>query len=1166
MFWCLLGVAQASADVEIPIEIPHAGRVSAAIYNAQGEMVRTLLTGKPLPSGQRTLTWDGLDRYGRTLPAGEYSWKLLSTPGLRAEFITQIGQNVNPPWERATGNHAAPNAVAVDATGLYRLGAENEGAHWGVKTDLEGRHLWVNDRWFADPHVQKSVAVTLVGEKLFELMPNGHLYGYNANTGRVFTTSDFEPKPWNLRWNRFEPPTAAKDDEKRKLNADQSPHDLAGDPRHGLLVAAFPQHNAVVWFDAQDGHQVDVADGLSRLAGIAVRQDGVVLAIAEGAVVALSRENKSPRVVIHAKSLQSPWRVAVSARTGDIFLAENSDRAKDPVGHHQVKRFSAAGDLLKTFGKPEGRLDGAYVATDFRGLTDIEADPTGGFVITEGDHTPPRRSARFDADGKPLREWIGAQHYGVIACPEPGNPRFVWTFANAPRPGLLRWEVDHAAKSSRVVEVYQDLFTANPFAIVPPVPRLFKHSGRIYIQGGGLQPAGFSLCLYDAEARRLRPCLASESRENKSKAYLWSDLNDDGLASDDEVQWLDRAKLGGWIDPSDLSLRTTPTPTDYNPGPLLTPVRLTPGGTPVYDVRKAAELPAWEENGQRYFAGDYRVAADGSVFGCFSDAAKNPHEGSETHGAWYYNSCSAIDRLVKWSADGRQLWSVGRHSPDNDHETGSTAMPRGLVGLAHGCVVWADASDEETARPTVWTDDGLYVDELLRVPVDTLPKEAYGMFNANEYPTGHLVEDAQTGETFYYALNSGGGSPVYRITGWKDWQRDSGTISLPVANTGVAKRIGTGLKAEYFNSPDCSGEPAITRIDPLIFFNWGRHAPDAAITSDEFSVRWSGAYEAATTETVRFELRGSFPWRDRGEPIWSRLWLGGELLFDSKPAPEPRDTDPKEQRRSSVGTVRVNLRAGERIDLRLECGFRKGAAAIALNHDTPSLDRRAVLPEFLYTVPGSRRKLSFATEQRPQVIARFDFEDQEGVLVWSKAGGDVFGRLTGAGRLVPGQSGRGIELTGRGEFAPALFPIDEELQLPDENYTLAFWFNTTSTHTRLCAATRYSSYNNRWSDHVIDLEAGLLRFALRGDEPLVSKSKVNDGRWHYVVTTVGPGGQRLHLDGQLIASGKLARRAFTTNRLGLDLGPGSNDATVQLDQVEIIARALEANEIQALSD
>ncbi len=1160
-------VTSSLADVPISYSVPREGRASLAVYNAEGQMVRTLLTGRPVCKGAHTISWDGLDRYGRPVPAGEYTWKLVATEGLRAEFITQVGQNTDPAWERGTGNHTAPNAVAVDATGLYRLGAENEGAHWGVKTDLDGRHLWTNDRWWADPWAQGTLAVTLIGGRLFELMPNGHVYGYDAKAGRVFTGGDFDPKPWNVRWEGFEPPKDAKDDAKRKLSTAASPRFMAGDEANGWLVLAFPQQDAVVWLDAKNGQWLDSVKGLTKLAGLSVTPDGTVLAITQGAVVALSRQNKTPRVVIAAEKLQRPWRVSASAKTGEIFVAENSDRAGEPSAsasrHHQVKRFSAAGALLQTFGKPEGRGDGVYVPTDFRGISDIKTDAEGGFVVVEGHHTPPRRTARFTADGKLLREWFGAQHYGVIACPEPGNPRFVWTLANAPQQGLVRWEVDYAGKSWRVAEVYQDVFAANPFANVPAVPQVFEHGGRIYIQGGALH-GGLALVTYDPAARRIRPCAASDSRDNKSKAYLWCDLNDDGLAGEDEVQWLQRSKLGGWVNPADFSLRTTPNATDYMAGPLLRPVRLTPGGTPVYEAAKFGQLSPWQENGGKHFPGDYRIAADGSVFACFSDGAKNPHEGAESHGAWYYNSCSAIDRLVKWSRDGKPIWSVGRHSPDNDHETGSTAMARGLVGLIHGCIVWGDASDEETARPTVWTEDGLYVDELLRVPNDRAPKEAYGMFNANEYPSGHLHTDAKSGEVFYYALNSGGGAPIYRITGWDGWHRASGKIALTAAAAAVAKRDGTGLKAEYFNNADCSGTPALTRTDKLIYFNWGNNAPDKAITADEFSVRWTGAYEAATSEDTRFEIRGSFPWRDKGQPLWSRLWLGGELIFDSKPAVGKGNSTYDEQERSSLGTVGVKLHAGERVDLRMECGFKTGEAAIALNHDTPSLDRRAVLPEFLHPEPGPNKTVELALEKRPEVIADFGFEEKDGVLSWSRAGGDVFGRFTGNTRRVPGKTGSGIEFEAKGEFDPALLPIDEELRLPDTDYTVAFWFKTTAKNVRLCEAKRYSSYNNRWSDHIVSLNQGKVRFQLQGDPALETLVPFNDGQWHHVVTTVGAGGQRLHVDGKLIATGKLAKRTKTSNRLGLDLGPGGGQGVVAMDEVRVYGRALADEDIQQM--
>lgn len=1142
--------AEPSVDASIGYEVPKAGRVSLAVYDKDGRMVRTLHTGTPHAAGKHAATWDGLDRYGKPLPAGEYTWKLVATTGLRAEFITQIGQNVDPVWERATGNHEAPVGVAIDATGLYRVGATNEGGHYALKTDLEGRHGWAGDRWSADPWSQGTVAVTLVNGRLFELLPNGDLYGYDAKTGRVFTGGNHDPKPWNFCWEGFTPPADAKDDEKRKLRAKECPRDLAADVSNDLILAAYPQHDAVSWFSAKDGKLVETAKGLPKLAGVAGGTDGTAFAICDGAVVTFTRAAKEPKVVIAAEQLQNPWRLAVDAKSGDILVAENSLKYPGAKPHHQVKRFTSSGKLLNSYGTPAGRTDGEYVPTDFRGLSDIEADHAGGFVVTEGNHTPPRRTARFDADGNLVREWYGAQHYGVIAAPEPADPRFVWTLANAPQKGLIRWQIDYAKKTWRVAEVYQDVFAANPFANTPTVPHVFEKDGRIYIQGGALEPNGLALVVYDPKAKAVRPCAASGSRDNKKKAYLWSDLNDDGKASDDELNWQLGHRLGGWVDPDTLALFTTPTPTDYNPGARHDPTQITAGGTPVYAAKPTALLPAVAEAGGSYHSFDFRRDPSGSVYGCFADSAKNPNEGSENHGAWYYNSCSAIDRLVKWDKAGKQLWSVGRHSPDNDHETGSTAMARGLVGLTHDCVIWGDASDEESARPTVWTADGLYIDELLRLPSDTVPKDAYGIFNANEYPCGRLHTNPKTGEVLYFALNSGGGAPVYRITGWDGWHRQEGKFTLKEPAKAAAKRDGIGLTGEYFNTPDCTGEPALTRADKLVYFNWGKSTPDKAITADTFSVRWTGQYEAVTNEDLRFEVRGSFPWRDRGKPLFTKLWLNGKLVIDSK---------------DEHSYIRVRLAAGQRVDLKLECGFKKGEAAVALSHDTPGLDRRAVLPEFLHPKPtGQTTAVEVVVEKRPAVIARFDFEEMDGVLAWSAAGGEVFGRLTGDAKRVPGKVGTGIELTANGEFAPAMFPIDEELRLPDADYAVAFWFKTAAPDVRLCEAKRYSSYNNRWSDHVVAVEGGKLRFTLAGDAPLWSERKVNDGGWHHVVSTVGAGGQKLYLDGQLVGTGKLSRRTKTSNRLGLDLGPGGGTGTVAFDEVRVLGKAATAEEVAKL--
>ena len=63
---------------------------------------------------------------------------------------------------------------------------------------------------------------------------------------------------------------------------------------------------------------------------------------------------------------------------------------------------------------------------------------------------------------------------------------------------------------------------------------------------------------------------------------------------------------------------------------------------------------------------------------------------------------------------------------------------------------------------------------------------------------------------------------------------------------------GQGLKGEYFNNPDCKGQPSLTRVDVRVAFRWDRGSPtddlvaqgqlpaNRAIGSDNFCVRWTG--------------------------------------------------------------------------------------------------------------------------------------------------------------------------------------------------------------------------------------------------------------------------------------------------------------------------------------
>ena len=66
-------VAAVYADVTVPYSVPQESRVSLALYNKDGQLVRARLTGLPPAMGRHTESCDGLDRYANAPPAGEYS-------------------------------------------------------------------------------------------------------------------------------------------------------------------------------------------------------------------------------------------------------------------------------------------------------------------------------------------------------------------------------------------------------------------------------------------------------------------------------------------------------------------------------------------------------------------------------------------------------------------------------------------------------------------------------------------------------------------------------------------------------------------------------------------------------------------------------------------------------------------------------------------------------------------------------------------------------------------------------------------------------------------------------------------------------------------------------------------------------------------------------------
>jgi hypothetical protein len=130
-----------------------------------------------------------------------------------------------------------------------------------------------------------------------------------------------------------------------------------------------------------------------------------------------------------------------------------------------------------------------------------------------------------------------------------------------------------------------------------------------------------------------------------------------------------------------------------------------------------------------------------------------------------------------------------------------------------------------------------------------------------------------------------------------------------------------GVRGEYFTNMTLSGSPALTRLDPQIYFNWaGEVFPG---TSDQCSVRWTGEVEPAFTEAYTFYVN-----TDDG----ARLWLNGNPIIDAW----------WDQGATEYAGQPIPLVAGQKYPLRLEWYDNALSATCELRWSSPSTPKQVI--------------------------------------------------------------------------------------------------------------------------------------------------------------------------------------------------------------------------------
>ena len=138
---------------------------------------------------------------------------------------------------------------------------------------------------------------------------------------------------------------------------------------------------------------------------------------------------------------------------------------------------------------------------------------------------------------------------------------------------------------------------------------------------------------------------------------------------------------------------------------------------------------------------------------------------------------------------------------------------------------------------------------------------------------------------------------------------------------------GTGLKGEYFKKEGFK-ELKLTRIDPLINFDWGKEKPAEGLDKDHFSVRWTGfvqprfsgaqTFYVTTTDTVR-------------------LWINGQLIIN-------RSSDGVTENRGAI-----TLNGGQKYTIKLEFVEKDKTASVKLEWSSPNQAKEVIPRSQLYS-------------------------------------------------------------------------------------------------------------------------------------------------------------------------------------------------------------------------
>ena len=561
----------------IKVSLPQDGYVSVNLFAPDGTVARQLLTCQFLTKGDHDILWDGLTtpsahRPGAPVAAGEYTWEGFYHSGIGLKLRGWAANSGDAPWRGWGADHGNPVAAAAAGDAVYLGWGGGEGDKPLQACDLKGHILWKNIRG----GIASAGPVASDGGTVYAFNDVGQyaaraIYRVDAKTGRYTEWSDLKSTDLTMKdlWA-----DVAKDEK----DIPQSPSGLAAGG--GKVFVSFHGKGSVVVVNAKTGHVIKRV-AVPKAAGLALDSAGRLFAVSGLEVVAVDVEGGTVKTAVKPELGPKDWPSALAVdKDGALYVGVRGD-------NHQVLVYSPDGKPLRSIGRRGGRsLAGPWTADGVFNVAGLAVDSEGKLWVAEDDNSPKRVSVWDARSGAFKAEYFGAASYGAIGAAI--NPRDPYLMVGQG----CEWRIDPATGlSSCLGTVTREGMGASRFGTGP--------DGRLYLAVTPSFLSGPNIVhvyerLGDASYKRrctLREVEAEGAGKGKKvkRVEVWSDANDDGVEQPDEVKSYD-VDLGGWI--AGWYMPMTPDLTFYGSLHQVKVTGWTKCGAPLYDLTKAAKLPA----------------------------------------------------------------------------------------------------------------------------------------------------------------------------------------------------------------------------------------------------------------------------------------------------------------------------------------------------------------------------------------------------------------------------------------------------------------------------------------------------------------------------------------------------------------------------------------------